>query len=308
MAGLTIAHTHLYSALARWMPLPPPVAGDLRATLEKIWWRLDRALDAELIRISARIGIADAVAHGVECVIDHHESPHCIAGVLDMLADEFERAQVRGVICYGATERNGAEREARAALEESDRFLSAPRRPLVRALVGIHAAFTVSDQTLRAAGQLARKHGVGLHTHIAEGECDRDAWSRFVAADAIVPGSLFAHGVYLSNLEIRRVAESGCWLVQNPRSNQGNGVGYARLAPAGDRVALGTDGWDGDLLAETNALGPDADPKQRLAASKRIGELIFGGAFTGTPKHLPVDEAEARAAAERLWARMQELG
>jgi cytosine/adenosine deaminase-related metal-dependent hydrolase len=307
MAGLTIAHTHLYSALARFLPLPPPVAGNLRATLEKIWWRLDHALDVELIRLSARLGIADAVAHGVDTLVDHHESPNCIAGVLDILAEEFERAGVRGVICYGATERNAGLREARAAFEETDRFLSAQRRPLVRALVGVHAAFTVSDETLRGAGQLARKHGVALHMHVAEDEFDRDAWQRLTAADAIVAGSIFAHGVHLSALEVRRVAESGCWLVQNPRSNQHNGIGYARLGPAGDRVALGTDGWDGDIRAETQALGPDAEPEQRLAASRRLGEWIFGGPFTGAPKPLPVEEAEARAAAERLWARMQEL-
>src|SRR5262249_57026537 len=141
----------------------------------------------------------------------------------------------------------------------------------------------------------------------AEGRCRRDAWQRLWALGAIVSGSILAPGVHRSALEVRRVAESGCWFVQTPRSNKQNGVGYARLGAAGDRVALGTDGWDGDILAETQALGPDAKPEQRLVSSRRLGELIFGGPLTGAPKPLGVDETEARAAAQRLWARMQEL-
>ena len=54
--GLVIAHHHLYSALARGMPGPAEGPTRFLEVLEKIWWRLDRALDHELSKLSARVG------------------------------------------------------------------------------------------------------------------------------------------------------------------------------------------------------------------------------------------------------------
>jgi hypothetical protein len=64
---------------------------------------------------------------------------------------------MRALLCYGATERNGGAEEARRGLDECRRFLRDNRRPLVRGCVGLHASFTVSDETARAAGELARE-------------------------------------------------------------------------------------------------------------------------------------------------------
>jgi cytosine/adenosine deaminase-related metal-dependent hydrolase len=65
--------------------------------------------------------------------------------------------------------------------------------------------------------------------------------------------------VHLDRQQVRRCAEKGYWLVQNPRSNEGNRVGYALNLGASDRVALGCDGWDADMKIEQQAL-------ERLAA------------------------------------------
>jgi len=311
---LVIAHTHLYAALARWMPLPPVPAGDLGAILEQIWWRLDRALDERSLRMAARVGIADAVAAGATCLFDHHESPRFIDGSLDVIADEMERAGVRGVVAYGITARNGGAAEWRAGLAENERFLRENRRPLVRGLVGVHACFTVPDPALGAAADLARVHGTGLHLHVAEDAVDRDAVRRLEQADALVPRSVFAHAVHLGEDEIRRLAALPGWLVHNPRSNRGNGVGYARLGAAGARVALGTDGWDGDVLAEAAALSECAaaafevvDVDARLEAGRRLAREHFGDTPC-RPRAVGYDADEARAEALRVWARMQELG
>ncbi|HJZ83550.1 MAG TPA: amidohydrolase family protein [Polyangia bacterium] len=315
MAELVIAHTHLYSALARWIPLTAVPAGDLVEILERIWWRLDRALDESAIRMSARVGIADAVRAGASCLIDHHESPSCIAGSLDLIADEMERAGVRGVVAYGLTSRNGGEAEWRAGLRENERFLRENRRPLVRGLVGVHACFTVPDDALRAAADLARAHHTGLHIHVGEDKVDQDAFDRLERTGALVPGSVYAHAVHLAPTEIKKLAESGGWLVHNPRSNRGNGMGYARLGPAGDRVALGTDGWDGDVRAEALALAECAaaaddpvDVEARLCAGRRLAAEIFGSPPPAPPRALEYDLDEVRACAQRIFERMQELG
>jgi len=57
--GNVCAHTHLYSALARGMPyeLEPPA--DFLQILQRIWWRLDRALDEESIRAMQARGLVE---------------------------------------------------------------------------------------------------------------------------------------------------------------------------------------------------------------------------------------------------------
>ena len=45
-------------------------------------------------------------------------------------------------------------------------------------MVGIHAAFTCTDETLNAAAQLASDMGVGVHVHVAEGDLDAISWRR----------------------------------------------------------------------------------------------------------------------------------
>ena len=85
--GLVCAHHHLYSALARGMPPPPEVATDFQGILEQIWWRLDSALDLEMIRWSAMLGALEALESGTTAIIDHHESPNAIEGSLDAIAE-----------------------------------------------------------------------------------------------------------------------------------------------------------------------------------------------------------------------------
>ena len=57
------------------------------------------------------------------------------------------------------------------------------RRPhLLRGLVGLHASFTVSDETVREAGELARELGTVVHVHVAEDLADVDDARRRGAA------------------------------------------------------------------------------------------------------------------------------
>ena len=274
--GAVCAHTHLYSGLARYgMPAAEPAPQSFVEILEKVWWRLDRALDAESLSAAARDYVARALIAGTTTLVDHHESPNLIEGSLAILAEACEALGVRALLCYGATERNFGRQEARRGLAEC-RCVAAS--PLVRGLVGLHASFTVSDQTAREAGALARELGAVVHVHIAEDQADVDdarrrgypgPLERLLALDALPEGSILAHGVRLSRDEVRRAADAGCWFVHNPRSNEGNRVGYAASLAATGRVALGTDGWDADMAAEEAALS-------RLAGLNGDGESSDG--------------------------------
>lgn len=237
--GLVCSHHHLYSALARGMPPPPRTPTSFLDVLELVWWRLDRALDLDSIRASARLGALEALECGTTAIVDHHSSPSAIDGSLDVIAEACAEVGVRVVCCYEVTDRNGLDGAA-AGLAENERFI----RGGGRGLVGAHAAFTLSDETLDAVCGLAADLGVGVHIHVAEGPDDVRAGERL--ADRARDDWLLAHAVHLD----RRLPGT---ILHNPRSNQNNSVGYgrpARWADAGQRVALGTDGIGADMLDE----------------------------------------------------------
>ncbi len=236
--GLVCAHHHLYSALARGMPAPPRTPTTFLGVLEGIWWRLDTALDLEMLEWSAKLGALEALEAGCTAIVDHHESPNAIEGSLSVIADACAEVGVRVVASYGVTDRHGPD-GARRGLEENDRFLAGGGR----GMVGVHAAFTCSDETLVAAAELAVRHEVGVHVHVAEGPDDAGAVDRLrtLATD----DWLLIHGVHLPDDHGLRGT-----IVHNPRSNMNNAVGYARPARFTNPVALGTDGIGADMLAE----------------------------------------------------------
>ena len=321
---------------------------------ERVSWRLDRALDTKILRASARDYVAQALLAGTTTLVDHHESPNFIEGSLKILGEACEELGVRALLCYGATERNFGRDEGRRGLEECRRVASSQR---VRGLVGLHASFTVSDDTIRDAGFFSRDLGTVTHVHVAEDGADVDdarqkrgcvgPLERLLKLGALPPGSIFAHGVHLTPDEVRLAADAGCWFVHNPRSNEGNRVGYARALSAAKRVALGTDGWESDMAAEDAALkrlakanGDLLGVEGRFAAGRALVAERFGakpqplapGSLgdlvvrrNGAVEHVVVGgrvvvengvlatadfdaiAAEARAEAARLWARMAAL-
>jgi putative selenium metabolism protein SsnA len=312
--GNVCAHTHLYSALARGMPyaLEPPT--NFTQILQRIWWRLDRALDEESIRASALVGGMEALLSGTTTLVDHHASPNAIAGSLDIVADALRSLGVRSVLCYETSDRDGPER-ALAGVVENRRFLDRVRRehlPLARGMVGAHASFTLSDETLAACCEAAGVFGVGLHIHAAEdGADERDAVARcghrvadrLSRAGALDERTLLAHGVHLDDDEIVLVHAAGASLAHNARSNMNNSIGRARLAALGEGVSLGTDGIGSDMFEESRTaffrLREDDGatggnwPLQRLAqsahlAGRAFGEPLLGMLDEGAPADLVV--------------------
>ena len=298
LPGNVCAHTHLYSALARGMPadfLPPT---SFLQILQRIWWRLDRALDLELVRLSALRGGLDALLAGTTTVVDHHASPNAVDGSLDVIADALAELGLRSVLGYEVSDRDGPARAA-AGLEENRRFLATtPGRPLARGLVGAHASFTLTDATLAACADLAGSAGVGVHIHVAEDDVDEQdslarsglrVVQRLHAAGLLTDAAVLAHCVHLDDRERAIVRESRATVVHNARSNMNNAVGHARVGPG--RVALGTDGIGGDMFAESQTAFLRAKeacataaswPLDRLAEGTRLAGHVFTEPFFGT--------------------------
>ena len=300
--GCVNAHTHLYSGLAALgLPAPTPPPTRFVEILERLWWRLDRALDAASLRAGARLYVADALLHGTTTLVDHHESPGFIAGSLDVLADVCQELGMRALLCYGVTERNRGRDEAREGLRECARFARANTRPLVRGLVGVHASFTVSDATLEETRELCRELATVTHVHVAEDRADVDdarargydgPLERLLRHGAVPAGSILAHGVHLAAEQVKEAERHALWLVHNPRSNRGNGVGFAAALAASGRVALGTDGYPADMNEERDALvtiareqgvdlAPEVATSRRDAGLRLVEERFEPGAAAG---------------------------
>ena len=234
--GLVCAHHHLYSELARGMPAPPKVESDFQGILEQVWWRLDAALDLEMLEWSAKLGALEALEAGTTAIIDHNETPNAIEGSLSVIADACAEVGVRVVTGYGVSDRNGAD-GARRGIEENKRFMDEGGN----CLVGIHAAFTCSDESLHSAAALADEYGVGVHIHVDEGPGDVDAPQRLTGLTN--DKWLLSHCVFLPDDH----ALEGT-ILHNPRSNLNNGVGYANPARFSNPVALGTDGIGANMI------------------------------------------------------------
>lgn len=234
--GLVCGHHHLYSTLARGMPPPPQVPTTFQSILEQIWWRLDAALDLEMLEWSAKLGALEALETGTTAIVDHHESPNAIEGSLEVIQRACEEVGVRVLTAYGVTDRHGAD-GARRGLEENRQFISGGGS----ALVGIHAAFTCTDETLEAAAGLAAELGVGVHIHVCEGPEDSEAPSRLRGLTR--PDWLLAHCVHLPTEH-----DLEGTILHNPRSNLNNSVGYAEPARFTNPVMLGTDGIGANMI------------------------------------------------------------
>lgn len=267
MPGIVCAHNHFYSGLSRGIMANIAPCPDFISTLKNLWWRLDRALDEESLYYSGLICSLEAIKSGCTAVIDHHASPNYIAGSLATLRKGFLKAGLRGMTCFETTDRNGGTRELQQGVEENIRFAQlideakakGSEPYLVEAHIGAHAPFTVSNAGLEMLAEALRATGRGLHIHAAEDRYDvshshdkygQDLVVRLAEYGLINDKTLLAHGLYLSDEDIRILNEQDAFLVHNARSNMNNHVGYNQRLAQFCNLALGTDGIGADMFEE----------------------------------------------------------
>lgn len=307
LPGGICAHTHFYGAYARGMAIPGPAPRNFPEILARLWWPLDKALDADAVRFSALVCLVDAIKHGTTTLIDHHASPNCIDGSLDVIADAVDEAGLRAVLCYEVTDRDGPEK-ARAGIAENARFLKAARgRQRIAGTFGLHASLTLSDQTLEQCVAAASGLETGFHIHVAEHEADEEDCVR-KSGERVVhrlnrlgilgPKTIVAHAVHVDDRERAVLRDTQTWVSHQPRSNMNNAVGAAALdqmLAEGMRVVLGNDGFSNTMWAEWKAayllqkvvhrdprLAPgDAIARIAMDHNARLAEVFFPGQTIG---------------------------
>ncbi len=258
MPGFISAHTHLNTALSLGMPISsiPPLS--FSQLMRGIWWRFEDLLDEEAIRISALLGGLQALQAGVTTIVDHHSSPNAIEDSLIIIDQALEQLGLRRILAYSITDRKGPE-DVHLGFRAHEKLLAselAPQSAGMRAvMLGAHANYTLSDETLRLCADFARQHALSLHIHVAEAIDDaqitgENPVKRLKRLGALLPGSLLAHCVHVSKEDISLIQKAGAWISHQPRSNMNEAVGYAPVKYFGYNTLLGVDNLDIDILSE----------------------------------------------------------
>ncbi len=292
MPAFINTHEHIYSALARGLSINGYHPKGLLDILEGMWWNIDRHLTNEQTRQSARVTYLDSIKNGVTTIFDHHASFGQIKDSLFAIEDAAREMGIRTCLCYEISDRDGREK-AKAAVEENVAWIRhalADKTDLIAGMMGMHAQFTLSDETMELAAA-AKPDGAGFHIHVAEGiedlhDCLKKHGKRIVdrLMDWNILGekTLLAHCIYVNPHEMDLIRETHTMVVHNPESNMGNACGCPptmELVRRGILTGLGTDGYTQDMLESyktANVLHKHhlCDPN---AAWSEVPQMLFEG-------------------------------
>jgi 8-oxoguanine deaminase len=263
MPGLVNAHDHMYQWATRGY-VPDGTLFEWLRALYPVWARID----AETVRAAARAAMAKLLLSGCTLSSDHHYVfPSGTTGIFETLVSCASEMGLRFHPCRGSMSLgeskgglppdNVVEEEDVILADTEDkikRFHDPKTGSMCRVAVAPCSPFSVTPQLMRDSAALARRHGVRLHTHLAETlDEERFCVERFGRRPMELMEDLgwsgddvwYAHGIHLSDAEVDRVAESRSGIAHCPSSNMRLGAGACRvedLVRAGARVGLGVDG------------------------------------------------------------------
>ncbi len=261
MPGLINIHEHIYSAMARGLSVKGYHPKGFLDILDGMWWNIDRHLTLEQTRLSAMTTLIDSVKNGVTTTFDHHASFFQIPGSLFAIEEAAKQVGIRHCLCYEISDRDGAEKAKQSVLENEAfiRYALQDQSDMVAGMMGMHASFTISDQTFEYAAA-HKPDEVGYHIHVAEGaydleHCQRNYKKRLVERlrdlDVLGPKTLAAHCIYINEEEMDLLKRTDTMVVHNPESNMGNACGCPptmELVHRGILTGLGTDGYTHDMI------------------------------------------------------------
>jgi cytosine/adenosine deaminase-related metal-dependent hydrolase len=253
-------------------------------------------LDPDSVRVATTLGLLELARSGCTTAFDHHY----VWPNGSRVDDQVEAARSVGLRFHASrgsmslSEKDGGlppdsvvETED-AILADSARVIDAFHDPAPGAMTRIVLApcspFSVTERLMRDSAALARERGVRLHTHLAETKDEeRFTVERFGKRPVDYAAGLgwmggdvwFAHGVFVDEAGVARMATTGTGVAHCPTSNMRLASGIAPVRSylaAGVPVGLGVDGSasndSGNLLAEAR----QALLLNRLAVAPGIGE------------------------------------
>ncbi|WP_243342526.1 putative aminohydrolase SsnA [Anaerococcus sp. AGMB09787] len=262
MPGMICAHSHIYSAYARGMSVSKPTDNFFNV-LENQWWTLDRNLSLEDVKLNALTTYMESIQNGVTTLVDHHSGPNSVEGSLFAIGEAAKELGIRTSLCYELSDRDGKEIRDKEIKENIDWIKACQKDDngdMLKGLFGLHASFTLSDETLDKAREAMEEVYDGYHVHIAEGiedewETIRKHGKRVVERlddfGMITENTLAIHGVHMSEREMDILKKHNTPLIFNPESNMNNAVGcppIIRAMEKGIKVGMGTDAYTNDMF------------------------------------------------------------
>lgn len=246
-------HDHFYSRLAKGLPVKGSM-GNFKLILQNLWWKLDLALDTEMIRASAQMAALESIRNGVTYIFDHHSSPNSANGSLEVISNVLSEFELRGVLCFETTDRNGNQLSENG-ISENLRYFRNSTSENFKAMIGLHASFTLNDDTLKKISGLVKELSIGIHVHLCEDKVDREESfakyknlpvDRLIKFGLLNDKSILAHGIHLTDEDYASISNNGSAIVYNLDSNFNNAVGLPELSRAPFKIPIltGTDGMN----------------------------------------------------------------
>jgi cytosine/adenosine deaminase-related metal-dependent hydrolase len=309
LPGFVNTHHHLPQVLTRNVPSvqEAPLFRWL-TELYEVW----RGIDAEATRVAARVGLAELLLTGCTTSTDHlYLFPRGQERLVDVEVEAARELGIRFHPTRGSMSRGRTEgglppddvvQDEDAILADSRRLIreyhDARPRAMTRIALAPCSPFSVTADLMRRTADLARAHGVRLHTHLAE---TRDEEAFCLETYGVRPVELMrelgwlggdvwlAHCVHLSPEEVRLFGQTGTGVAHCPTSNfrLGSGTAPVRgLLEAGAPVGLGVDGSasndSSNMMAELRqallAHRQDPDPARWITADEVFWMATRGGA------------------------------
>ncbi|MGG5460436.1 putative aminohydrolase SsnA [Clostridium sp. B9] len=306
MPGLINTHGHIYSAFARGMNLDGPTSEDFLDILNNLWWRLDKSLSLEDVRYSAYSTLMDSLKYGVTTFFDHHASPNAIKGSLFTIGEVAEELGIRTSLCYEVSDRDGEEILLEGIKENVDyiKHCNESNSNMKSGMFGMHASFTLSDESLEKCVKATEGLGCGYHIHVAEGLADEEKClkehgirvvERLNKFNILGEKTIAVHCIHADENEQDLILKTGTTVVHNPESNMGNAVGVSpaiKLIEKGITVGLGTDGYTSDMFESMKvaniihkhhlknpSVAWGETPMMLFENNRKIAEKHFDGTF-----------------------------
>ena len=261
--GFVNTHHHLYQWVTRGLAVDGTLFEWL-TTLYPIWGNLD----AEITKTAATGALAWLARTGCTTTTDHHYV--FPAGGGDILGAEIEAARTVGLRFHptrgsmdlgqskGGLPPDNVVEDIDAILAASEDAIRTHHDPSPGSMLRIALApcspFSVTGELLRASAELARAHGVRLHTHLCETKDEEEYCRQHYNATPVEymqslgwlgPDVWYAHAVHLDDASIAAMAATGTGVAHCPTSNARLGAGIApvrAMRDAGIAVGLGVDG------------------------------------------------------------------
>lgn len=306
--GLVNAHHHMYQVLTRNLPA---VEGAELFDWLRAQYPIWAGISEEMVYWSSLAAMGELLMSGCTTTMDHHYV--FPAGTGDLVGHQFAAAKAAGIRFHASRGSMSLGRSAGGlppdeVVQDEDEILADTERLILahhdpapyamgRLVVAPCSPFSVTHRSMREAASLARRHGVRLHTHLAETKDEEDRCLQTTGHRPVAlaeelgwlgPDVFFAHAVHLTDDEMDLLARTGTGVAHCATSNMLLHSGAARvreLVGRGVAVGLAVDGSasndSSNMLAELRTaylLGRHRDGPQAPDAHTYLRLATAGGA------------------------------